>query len=119
MAKPHMLLHLPRVGRVVTLDAGSSVGLMMVGSLGSGSAVLAMFVRTSVSSFSGEVWDGGRFEMKMFFSELWRASLMSSAAARMRSAGVATGIVYLLGSHVSVLVMPVPPVLGMCTVKQR
>ena len=103
----------------MTLGAGSTVGSTMVGSLGSGLAVFAMLVRTSVSSFSGEVWDGGRLEMKMFFSELRRASLMSSAAARMRSAGVATGIVHLLGSHVSVLVMRVPPALGMHAVKQR
>ena len=94
-------------------------GSTMVGSLGLGADAFAMLVRTSVSSFRREVWDGGRLEMNVFFSVLWRASRISSAAARMRSAGVATGIVYLLGSHVSVLVMRVPPVLGMYAVKQR
>ena len=94
-------------------------GSTMVGSLGLGADAFAMLVRTSASSLRREVWEGGRFEMNVFFSVLCRASFISSAAARMRSAGVATGIVYLLGSQVSVLVMRVPPVLGIYTVKHR
>ena len=53
--------------------------------------------------------------MNVLGLSLNNASRISSAAARMRSAVVAMGIVYLLGNHVSVFVIRVALVAGMYT----
>ena len=64
--------------------------------------MLEALVRISVSFLSIFTRDGGRFATKWFGFGLVRASCISSATARMRSALVAMGIGYLSGTHVIV-----------------
>ena len=84
---------------------GISSGSWIGNSFGWTPAVFDALVSISVSSLSTLTWDGGRLATKWLGLVLVRASRISSAAARIRSALVAIGIGYLSGTHVIVSTM--------------
>ena len=94
---------------------GRLSGSLIGSSFGGGPAVLEAFVRISVSSLSIFTCDGGRLATKWFGFGFVRASRISSAAARIRSALVAMGIGYLSGTHVIVSAIHGFLVKGLCT----